>query len=161
MKAINTYIIEKLKIDKDIDADKDYDLLDYNEFLDHLHDNIMETTSKQEVRKMIAEKCFFNVKLNEYDFYYIDPEKWRNHWHYKYYIEDCETLLKDKNHEEHTLKKLYVDNIINLYVYHYVNVNLSGDNGDEHYIFFIDHMNKRYAAYEFVKKDGDKWIKKL
>ena len=66
-----------------------------------------------------------------------------------------------ENNTEFDVDRIYVDNVIQLYVYHYVNVNLSDDDGDEHFIYFIDRINKKYAMYQFIKKDGGKWIKKL
>ena len=161
MKNLSDILLEKLKIDKDIDVITDYDLLSFDEFVNHIHDNIMKTTSNLQIEKMLVSKCFPDVSMPNYNFYYIDPEKYRTHWNYKYSIELVEKILKDKDYTEFDVNRIYVDNVIQLYVYHYVNVNLSDDDGDEHFVWFIDRINKKYAIYQFIKKDGGKWIKKL
>lgn len=161
MKNLSDILLEKLKIDKDIDVITDYDLLTFDELINHIQDNIMKTTSKLQIEKMLVSKCFPNVSMPKYNFYYVEPEKWRTHWEFKYYITEIEKLLKDKTYKEDDIKQIYVDNVIQLYVYHYESVNLSDDDGDEHFIWFIDRINKKYAIYQFIKKDGGKWIKKL
>ena len=163
MKRIDTYITEKFKINKNTSLKQiDLDLLSYGEFL-HKLSNDIEGLPLSIADEMISSKCFPNVKVKNYDYFFVDPEKNKDNYRYKYYINRLgPALVKNPDHEELTLKRLYIDNIIHLYVYHYENVNLSDDAGDEHYIVFLDDIKHKVYMYEFIEhKTGSRYIKKL
>jgi len=159
MKRINKYILEKFKISKDIkiSSEDDEELLSYNEFINKLNEDIRGLPVSM-ADEMISKKCFPNVKVHDYEYKYIDPDKYNGKPYYRYIRILGEKLVHDLRHEEYTLKRIYVDNIIDLYVFHYENVNLSDDEGDEHYIYFIDDIQHKYYAYQFLK-DKKNYIK--
>ena len=153
---INSYIIEKLKLNKDSKADDD--ILNFNELISHICNNIELKTNEAE--EILKEKCFNNVNLTKYKYMYIDPQKYQNNHMYKLNFEWGETLVKDKNAKIDDFKKIYTFNIIDLSIYLYTNYNLSDNDGDEYYIYLIDRMNKKYYIYEFIK-DGNRNILEL
>ena len=158
VKQLNKYIIEKLKINKDSKVDNKfkYDVLNYKEFIGDLENKIDLLTIKD--ADEIFSKKVNNIitKVKTYDFIYIDPEKYKDNWEYKYYIENYKDILEDK----YNTKKLYTDNIIHLSVYLHANVNLSNpEEGDEYYIFLVDN-DKSYFIYQIID-NGEKLIKKL
>ena len=159
MKRINKYILEKFKISKDIKitSEDDEELLSYNEFINKLNKDIRGLPVSM-ADEMISKKCFPNIKVHNYEYKYIDPDIYNGKGRYRYIGIIGEKLIRDLGHEEYTLKRIYVDNIIDLYVFHYINVNLSGDEGDEHYIYFIDDRQNKYYAYQFLK-DKQTYIK--
>lgn len=151
MKRIDTYIVEKFKISKKTNiTPSDIELLSYSEFINKLNKDIKGLPSAI-ADEMISKRCFPNLNVHKYKYKYIDPDKYNGKFGYRYLIQLGEKLVQNLKHEEYTLKRIYVDHIIDLYVFHYINVNLSDDDGDEHYIYFIDDVMHKYYLYQFVK----------
>ena len=105
MKQLNTYILEKLileklYINKDIKVkDNNADnILTYNEFLANIDNNIqsLEHTVQHKEAEEILKNSFQYIKLRDYEYLYIDPSIYKDNWRYKFQIEQAADFIRNR-----------------------------------------------------------------
>ena len=161
MNSLNQYITEKLHLNKgrQVVMPKDADYLSDYELTLEIEKNIPNLSFGE--GKIFMDKAFPFIDFKKYQYLYIDPKIYGTKWAYEFQLEEAAEWIKDKkNIDDNCMEHRYTNHTLDLSIYHYINVNLSDDDGDEHYVYIMDYMHHNFFIYQFIK-DGETWIKEF
>ena len=143
---------EKLIINKDTEILRDNDNeLRYDDLVEHLHKTV-NSIKKEELSKVIQRALDTSIdNLTSRKFIYLNPNE--KHFDTDILIEwGADLVNHPMNHKNMgNMKRIYIDHILDLYVYIFTNHNLldPGDKGTQ-YVFFINHLDGEFRIYQII-----------